>query len=257
MAGYFSHQEPSNEFLSAATGAMSVIGLFAPAIIALWMSWSNPELWKDLKKRAISLKGINPTYLAITVLFMPASILLAQAISLLFGYSSEQFHFAAKFSGFSAGIFPGWFMIFLAPMVEELGWHTYGTDCLRQRMNLFFTSVLFAVYWAFWHVPLSSIKNYYHSNVAHSGLLYSVNFMVSIIPFVILMNWLYYKTRRNILVAIIFHTTAGVFNELFNTHPDSKVIQTGILIVISIILVAKEKGFFFQLGYRETSNVQG
>jgi hypothetical protein len=60
------------------------------------------------------------------------------------------------------------------------------------------------------------------------------------------MNWLYYKTGRNIVVAIIFHITAGYFNEIFATHPDSKIIQTGLLLVFATIVVIKEKNFFFR-----------
>jgi hypothetical protein len=59
------------------------------------------------------------------------------------------------------------------------------------------------------------------------------------------MNWLYYKTGRSILSAIIFHVTAGYFNEIFSTHPDSKVIQTGLLIIVAIFIVLKEKRLFF------------
>jgi hypothetical protein len=57
------------------------------------------------------------------------------------------------------------------------------------------------------------------------------------------MNWLYYKTGRNIIIPIIFHITAGYFNEIFATHPDSKVIQTILLLIVAIIFVAKEKIF--------------
>ena len=99
-------------------------------------------------------------------------------------------------------------------------------------------------------MPLSFIKDYYHSNVAETGLLYSLNFAFSLLPFVILMNWLYYKTNRNILVAVVFHITAGCFNELFCTHPDSKVIQTVLLSILSAVLVLKERRFFFQRAYQ-------
>ena len=133
----------------------------------------------------------------------------------------------------------------LAPTLEELAWHGYGTDCLRSRMSLFKTSMLFAAYWAVWHFPLAGIKGYYHANVVSEGWLYSLNFIVSIFPFVILMNWLYYKTNRNILVAIIFHITAGYFNEIFATHPDSKCIQTVLLLIVSVIIVVKERRLFF------------
>ena len=112
-------------------------------------------------------------------------------------------------------------------------------------MNLFKTSMLFAAYWAVWHFPLAGIKGYYHANVVSEGWLYSLNFIVSIFPFVFLMNWLYYKTNRNILVAIIFHITAGYFNEIFATHPDSKCIQTVLLLIVSVIIVVKERRLFF------------
>ena len=77
----------------------------------------------------------------------------------------------------------------------------------------------------------------------------SINFLVSIFPFVFLMNWLYYKTNRNILVAIVLHLTANVFNEIFATDPDSKVIQTGLLLVVCTAVIVKERRMFFQRAY--------
>jgi hypothetical protein len=61
----------------------------------------------------------------------------------------------------------------------------------------------------------------------------------------------YYRTYRNILIAIVFHVTAGYFNELFATHPDSKVIQTALLFVLSAVLVLKDKTFFLSREFRE------
>lgn len=121
-------------------------------------------------------------------------------------------------------------------------------------MNLFKTSMLFAAYWAVWHFPLAGIKGYYHANVVHEGWLYSLNFIVSIFPFVILMNWLYYKTNRNVLVAIVFHITAGYFNEIFSTHPDSKCIQTLLLLALSVIIVLKDRQLFFNRAHFAATN---
>jgi hypothetical protein len=250
-AAYVSHITPTNELLGAVVGILGVSGLLGPTVIAFLMIWPHAEMRDDLKYRIIGLKGIKPIYLFLTCFLMLASILLAQAISLLFGHSVNQFSLAGA-SSFSAGIFPGWFLLFLAPLVEELAWHSYGTDCLRQRMNLLTTSLLFGVFWAIWHMPLSFIQGYYHSNVAETGLLYSLNFMFSLIPYVVLMNWLYYKTNRSILVAIVFHITAGCFNEIFQTHQDSKVIQTFLLLLLSIVVVMKDRDFFLRREYRES-----
>jgi len=251
-AAYLSHMTPTNQTLALAVGLLGVVGLLAPTFIAFWMIWSDADLRADVLQRMIRIKGIRPIYLFLTCFLMLGSILLAQAISLLFGHSVNQFRLAGK-SSFTAGIFPGWFMLFLAPLVEELAWHSYGTDSLRRRMNLLNTSLLFGVYWVIWHLPLSFIKGYYHSNVVEQGPLYSLNFALSLIPYVILMNWLYYKSHRSILVAIVFHITAGCFNELFATHPDSKVIQTGLLLLLAIVVVVTERDFFLSRECREDS----
>src|SRR5699024_10973313 len=93
----------------------------------------------------------------------------------------------------------------------------------------------------------SFIKDYYQSNVAASGVLYSLNFIVSLIPFVILMNWLYFKTGRSIMVVIIFPITAGFFYDFFETHPMSKVRQAVFHLILSIIILYKDRDLFFKL----------
>ena len=244
-AGYFSHITPGSSTLILATGVLSFLGLISPNIVAFFLILPDSELRQDMLGRFFNFKNVKVKYWLMAGFLMPASILLAQAVSLLFGYSAAQFKLAGSFS-FTSAVFPVWFLLIAAPFFEELAWHSYGTDCLRSRFSLFTTSVVFALYWGSWHFPLSSINHYYHSNLIESGLIYSLNFFFSIIPFVLIMNWLYYKTNRNILVAIIFHITAGYFNEIFQTHPMSKVIQTGLLLIFSVWLILKEKDFFFK-----------
>lgn len=248
VAGYVSHLEPGNDFYVIAQSVLGFAGLLAPVVIAFFLMYPDKVLWQDLKDRIFNVKAITPFYALFTCFIMLVSILLAQAISLLFGYSAAQFSFSGNFS-FTGGIFSAWFLLLIAPILEELAWHSYGTDCLRRQFTLFTTSMIFAVFWAFWHFPLSFIKDYYQSNVAESGILYSLNFIVSLIPFVILMNWLYFKTGRSIMVVIVFHITAGFFNEIFATHPMSKVIQTVLLLILSIIILCKDRRLFFESDY--------
>ena len=245
VAGYVSHITPySNTYLQIAS-VIAFIGLLGPAIVSYWLIRKNPNLRVDVYSRLFNFKSIKPIYILVACFLMPASILLAQAISLLFGYSASQFEIAEHFS-FTSGIFPVWFMLIIAPILEELGWHSYGTDCLRNRMNIVKTSLLFGVYWGIWHMPLTTIRDYYQANIVETSWIYGVNFLVSIIPFTLLMNWLYYKTGRNIIIAIIFHITAGFFNEIFATNPDSKIIQTILLLVLTVMIILNNRSFFFQ-----------
>ncbi|MDH5485883.1 MAG: CPBP family intramembrane metalloprotease [Gammaproteobacteria bacterium] len=244
-AGYISHITPySDQYLEMAS-VVAFIGLLGPVAVAYWLIRQDPALRADLYSRFFNFSSVKPIYILLACFLMPASILLAQAISLLFGHSASQFVITGHFT-FSSGIFPVWFMLIIAPMLEELGWHSYGTDCLRNRMNLFKTSLLFALFWGIWHMPLAGIRDYYQSNLVETSWIYGVNFLVSMFPFVLLMNWLYYKTGRNIVITVVFHITAGFFNEIFATHPDSKIIQTVLLMVLAVGLVVSDRGVFFE-----------
>lgn len=243
LAAYISH---SADLAHAAewSSVMSFIGLLAPTIVGFALIFRNKRLITDLLNRLVNLRAGKPVYWVLTLVLMPISILLAQLVSVAFGYPASQFAFSENYS-FTSGLFPVWFLLVAAPLIEELAWHSYGTDCLVSRFNLFKASILFAFFWGIWHIPLSFINDYYHSNVIETGWIHGVNFLVSLFPFVIIMNWLYFKTGRSVLAAIVFHITAGYFNEIFATHPDSKVIQTGLLTVFAIYILVKERTLFF------------
>ncbi|MEO9197867.1 MAG: CPBP family glutamic-type intramembrane protease [Antricoccus sp.] len=134
-----------------------------------------------------------------------------------------------------------------------------GTDALLRRMSVFTASLVFTVFWALWHVPLGFIKGYYHNEVAESGWIHVLNFSLSMVAFVILMNWLYFSTGRIILIPIIFHISANLVNELFMTPQGTKIIQTIILLIVAAIVVASNPDLFFRsrLGSQnqETSNL--
>ena len=244
IAGFISHLETESKTPQLWASIIAFLGLFAPLIITFFLARGNKVLTHDLKRRLFNFKGIPSTYIVLTFALMPFSILMAQAVSLLFGYPIEQFQLAESFS-FTSGVFPVWFMLIMAPLLEELAWHSYGTDALRSRFSLFTTSVMFALYWGVWHMPLAGINDYYHSNLAEEGWIYSLNFVLSLVPFVIIMNWIYYKAKRNMILPIIFHIAAGYFNEVFATHPMSKVIQTCLLTLFAVYIVMNDKAFFF------------
>ena len=222
---------------------LGIIGLCGPFGIAIILILPDKEMRKELFSSIFNFKGISPFFWILTITLFPISILAAQAISLLFGHSVSQFKFVENMS-FSAGIFPAWFLLIIAPILEEFGWHTYGIHCLRNRFNLLLTSIIFGIVWGIWHMPLSLVKGYYQNVLVETGLVYSINFLVSLIPYLILGNWIYYRTKRNMFLVVIFHLLAGFSNEIFQTHPDSKVIQTVLLLILSIIIVFREKDFF-------------
>jgi hypothetical protein len=225
-----------------------IIGLFVPCITALSMILlsGNKEMIRDFLTRLLIFK-IQLSYLSVILFLMPCVILVATVLSLLFGYSTNQFCLAESFSVIKGWSFLGIFIpLLLAPLIEEIGWRGYGVDSLRSHFNVFVTSLIFGSLWALWHLPLFFIKGYYHNQLYELGTVYVVNFFVSVLVIAFLKNWIYYQTDRSILAVILFHSTLNLSCMLLNTDPFTKCIATVLLCVVLIVVLVQNKTFFFQ-----------
>ena len=225
-----------------------LFGLCVPCITAVVMIYAtqNEMLIQDFWNRLLLFK-ISPIYLMFILLLMPCAVFLATGLSLFFGYSTDQFSVAKESS-----VMKGWAILgitiplLLAPIIEELGWRGYGVDSLRAYFNLFTTSVLFGLFWGAWHLPLFFIKGYYQNQLLQLGIIYVINFFVSVFVIAILMNWVYYKTGRSIPAVILFHSVLNLFSILFKTQHFTKCIVTVLLGFVAIIVIVYDSGFFFQ-----------
>ncbi len=241
--------DPSNVTIGLMTG-LGLAGLAGPIAVATWFI-RRDGLTRDVLTRLVAPRGTR-TWVWLAALFLlPGALLVATALSIPFGYDVSQFQLRDGFS-FSTGLMPAWITLALAPVLEELAWKTYGTDALAARMNVLWTSLVFGLVWVLWHVPLGFIEGFYQAELVDEGLIHSLNYGVSLIPFVILMNWLYYRAGRSVLVAIVFHLAANFGNELFRTHPDVKVIQTVLLLVLSVVVVWRDRELFLTPPSRRT-----
>lgn len=227
-----------------AVTVLGLLGLVAPIGVVAWMTRNDPILRQDILRRVVNLRQVQPVWLVLACGLMPAVILVATALSLLLGYSPDQFGLRGA-ATFSVGLLPGWVVLVLAPVVEELAWHSYGTDALRTRFSVFTTSLVFAVIWALWHLPLAFIDGSSQSETAGQGWLHALNFPLSMIPFVLLMNWIYYRSGRNITLTVLFHLAANLVTQVLSTHPDTEVLATGLLLVVTAVVVWRERTLFF------------
>jgi uncharacterized protein len=242
IAAYFSYQKG----MEGVQLLFMVPGLFAPfiAVLIMMSGAKNKELRKDFWDR-LSLKKIKLSYLPAILLIMPFALFLATALSLLFGQSANQFLLSSEYKIMDGQVLLSLLILFLAPTLEELGWRGYGVDSLRSKFNLFKTTMLFALLWALWHLPLFFINGYYQHELWDTNIVYVINFFVSILPATVLMNWMYYKNNRSITAAILFHFFLNLFSVLFQTEQFTKCIITIILLIISIVIIIRNKEFFF------------
>lgn len=240
-AAWFSRQGTGN---SLVVGTLGIAGLVAPLGVVAWLTRHDSSLRRDMVRRLVDFRGVRPIWVVLAVGLLPAAVLVATLISLPLGYSPDQFLLRGGIT-FSAGVIPGWVILVLAPVLEELAWHSYGTDALRTRFSVFTTSMVFAVLWALWHLPLAFIVGSAQSQTAEQGWLHALNFPLSIVPFVVLMNWIYYRSGRNITLTVVIHLAANLVTQVLATHPDTEVIATGVLLVVTAVVLWVERDLFF------------
>jgi len=237
FAAYYSYQPRVNLY----SNLFALLGLLGPFFAALIMIWNpgDQDLKNDFKVRLVSLKLIRPGYVPVILLLSPFALFLSTWLSVGAGRSADQFHLSGGF----ANMLP---IILLAPTFEELGWRGYGMDSLRAKFGMMRATLWFSVLWAMWHLPLFFIDHSYQHGLWNSSSIYVANFFVATIPVAILMNWVYYKNNRSIVAGILFHMALDATAEAFRTEQFTKCIWTGVLLLISSVVIAGNRPFFFE-----------
>lgn len=242
LSAWFSFREESESLMVL----FMIPGLVAPFTVAVVMIYTskNGELRKKFISRLFNLRLIKASTLPAMLLIMPLAVTVSILISTLFGQPVSQLQLAEGFS-FSAGFIPVLLVLFLAASFEELGWRSYAMDSLWERHNYFKATMIFAILWAFWHLPLFFIKDYYQYQLLKSNIWFAVNFMVSIVPLAVIISWLCRKNGGSILAAIAFHFVINISQEAFEITQVTKCIETFVLLLIAAIIVMLNRKMFF------------
>jgi hypothetical protein len=243
IVAYFSYQPGGgqNELWFA---LCALFGILAPFITASWFIFTseNAELKQNFLDKLLNLKLIRPWTIPLILFLLPAAAAISILLSCLLGQSLDQFQLAL--SSFSAGIIPVPVMLFGAGCFEELGWRGYGMDSLRSNYNYFTATLLFAGLWAFWHIPLFFVNDWYQNILWKTNPIFALNFFISIIAFAFIINWLWYKNSGSIITAILAHVMINT-QGIFQMSQVAKCIESGVLIVIAVIIVCSDQKMFF------------
>lgn len=235
FAAYFSH----NPDYAVLTTSLALLGLLGPATAALIMLKSSSSMIRqDCKRRLLDISSISGFRLLFILAVILLTLLGATWLSVHMGFRATQFQFSGNF----IAMLP---LALVAALMEELGWRSYGVDSLRSHMNMSSATLVFALLWALWHVPLFFIQQTYQHGLWLLGPMYMANFFISVLPATILANWFYYKSQRSIPAAVFFHFALVACAELLQTEPFTKILVTILLIIVSAILILSDRKFFF------------
>ncbi|MBR3166247.1 MAG: CPBP family intramembrane metalloprotease [Lachnospiraceae bacterium] len=235
-------------FIPGNTGALlMVIGLIAPAVVStLFVLFSGSEkLKRDLKNKLVGFYKVRWTNVFLAVCVFALIIVCSILLSLLFGQKMDQFAFTKDFSFTGVGIGSALITILLASIIEEVGWKGYCEDSIGNYMNWFWESMLFGLIWSFWHFPLIFIQGTYQAGLMVDPL-YVINFFVSGIPLGFIITWVYLASDRSILACMIFHLFVNFMQEKIAMTPETKCVETLVVIAAAAIIVLRYKDMFFE-----------
>lgn len=190
------------------------IGWIMPGLVTVGLvllTW-EAEARRDFLLRVITLKGVRP--LTFLIILIPAIILLS-AVVMYAAITRRPPSLNLFVEAFRDPLRYGLFLLnfgILIPVSEELGWRGYLLDHLRRYFkqgrnrymgDVWASAVIGSIVVA-WHLPLFYIIGTFEYQIRFwslSGLSYAITTLLMSLIY----TWQYHVTRRNILLAILFH----------------------------------------------------
>jgi membrane protease YdiL (CAAX protease family) len=197
----------------------SAVNLFLVALVVLIAAWTfgsarSPDRGIRAHMHTLLEWRVNARFWLFTFTVIPAVYLLGAGLSLAFGatlptpsfYSYDgqgavwilatAFLFGAVFGGGN----------------EELGWRGFMLPALQARHSPLVASLIIALAWSLWHLPLHVWGFYEGGQALGQANLVTVMTLrtLQMIPLSILLTWLYNRTGGNLLLMVALHATVSL-----------------------------------------------
>jgi membrane protease YdiL (CAAX protease family) len=100
------------------------------------------------------------------------------------------------------------FLLLLAVLGEEIGWHGIALPALQQQRSALKASLILGFLWAIWHIPFWLLLDTFDQ----FGIRYlAMNFLL-VLPLTIYSTWFFNHAKFSILLPVVFHLTFNIMN---------------------------------------------
>ncbi|MFO7827983.1 MAG: type II CAAX endopeptidase family protein [Bacteroidales bacterium] len=221
------------------------LGSFGPAvgaIIVVWVSKGKPGI-KKLFKSLFQWKSPFKTYLFAFCLIV---LIYGLSIFITFLISPSAIEFKKTPNVAELIIYFFIVLIFGGPLGEEIGWRGFLQPQLQKKYNPFLTTLIIAVIWFLWHIPL-----FWLEGAAQAGESIPL-FAVTVFTMTFLFTWLYIQSNGSLLLAILFHTSINFISgilvpEILPSIENNKTFNTisiSVMVLITLLFVAQSSKQF-------------
>jgi uncharacterized protein len=182
------------------------IGTSAPAWVALLMIFFtyNKDKRRDYFRRSFSFKQIKLPYWAFIVLVFPVILGIVILLDTQMGGARPGMTELNAYLAAPLTLPLALLMAFLSGPGEEFGWRGYSLDPLIKRLGVLRGSAILGFVWGLWHLPSFFMPQSWQGNTGFKFAGFWT-FMIFSIGLTMMMTWVYLKTNRSILSAIMMH----------------------------------------------------
>jgi membrane protease YdiL (CAAX protease family) len=142
---------------------------------------------------------------AAVFILAPMLVLFGVLVDLALGGQFPAWPLGAPALGTFAGVFG--IILFSGGGMEEIGWRGFALPRLQKMYSPLLASILIAVVWALWHMPLYFNGQYTSGSnsgpAALAGILFRFEWSL---PLSVIFTWVYNRSQGSLLVMVLFHT---------------------------------------------------
>ncbi len=190
---------PQHSAFLAISGFLYLVGVFAPALVALALTARADGRKGTLTLLRRTVKwSVGARWYVFAVGYM-AAIKLAVALLLRIAtgawpaFGLEPVYITAIAIPLSTPVQAG----------EEIGWRGYALPRLSARLGLSSASIALGVIWACWHLPF-----FFISGTDKSGQSFPV-YLLGVTALSVAMAWLYWRTNGSLLLTMLMHAAVN------------------------------------------------
>jgi membrane protease YdiL (CAAX protease family) len=190
---------PANPALVALSGALFLLGTFAPALVALALTEraEGRAATRALLRRVLEWR-VGARWHVFAMGYMPAVKLSVALVHRVVTGAWPRFGQEAWYVIAGAIVFSTW-----VQAGEEIGWRGYALPRLSNRFGLAPASVILGLICATWHLPLFFVPR--SDKFGQSFPL----FLLQVTALSVAMAWLYWRTGGSLLLVMLLHAAVN------------------------------------------------
>lgn len=189
-----------------------ILGGCGPSLVAIFLVFRNftTEQRLEFWARVLSPRRIKPVWWIISLIGVPAAMLLGVWINVLLGGDMPQMDYVNMLKAQPAEI-PIFIIMMMigGPLAEELGWRGILLDAFQKKWSVAVSTLVLFLVWWLWHLPLFFLPG---TTQFSWGLFGSMSwlFVMNVFLLTILMTLAHNANQRSVLVAILIHFSYNV-----------------------------------------------